>query len=179
MKSEQRVLDARRLRAQIFRVRTPSGHRMIASQPQIPLEGVTYIPAFLDCNEQKLALDIIDCAPWDGFIARRQQYWGEIYYHTTKDVAAIQPVAAENSAAHSLPMQNFDWMLSKLYADRIYREIAPTDPGHYLYRGNELTYAASPAGIFIDEPQYDVNTQLNDKETDAPTQILVNEVSAV
>lgn len=124
MKSEQRVLDARRLQTKVFRVRTPSpGRWLFASKPQIPLRGVTYIPEFLDLNEQKYALDIIDSAPWAGFVARRQQYWGEIYYHTTKDVAAIQPVAAEHSAAHSLPMQKFKWLLEKLYADQIYREV--------------------------------------------------------
>lgn len=189
MKSEQRVLRERQLDIRIYRIKMENNRYLIASQPKIPLSGVTYIPDFLNEQEQAKALDIVDKEVWDGFIARRQQYWGEIYYHTTKDVVAIQPSAGQQdssstccpnqneSQAHSLPLEKFEWLMDKCYGSEIEHLVAATESGNYHYKNEPLSYSPSPDGIFLDPPDYQPHlSNKSDEETDAPTQILVNEV---
>lgn len=55
-------------------------------------------------------------------IHRRQQFWGELYYHTTHDVAAVQPTeqSASDSGApewhqvgYQVDMQPMQWLIDR------------------------------------------------------------------
>jgi alkylated DNA repair dioxygenase AlkB len=136
-------------------VEMPGGYRLYASRDDLfPIDGLTYIPDFLSKEEQERAIATVDVHPFEHVISRRQQFWGEVYYHTTHDLTAIQPTEKKES----LPLQTFRWLLDKLdsrldteEAEK-YRNVIPaTEAGSYVYQGKERTYAATPPGIFVDE----------------------------
>eukprot|EP01025_Chloroclados_australasicus_P042724 TRINITY_DN45431_c0_g1_i1.p1 TRINITY_DN45431_c0_g1~~TRINITY_DN45431_c0_g1_i1.p1 ORF type:complete len:175 (-),score=0.03 TRINITY_DN45431_c0_g1_i1:53-577(-) len=71
----------------------------MASQPHatcqevLPIEGLLYFPDFLTAQEEQELVRYIDQQPYSEAIHRRQQFHGQLYYHTTHDVAAVQPAA--------------------------------------------------------------------------------------
>ena len=53
--------------------------------------GLEYYPDFLSPQEQEELLALIDANPWqEGVIARRQQFYGEVYYHTSFKSKVLQ-----------------------------------------------------------------------------------------
>lgn len=55
-------------------------------------------------------------------IHRRQQFWGELYYHTTHDVSAVQPIEhfSTDSGSHGgsqggyqVDLQPMQWLIDK------------------------------------------------------------------
>lgn len=59
--------------------------------------GLEYYPNFLSSKEQKELLAIIDANSWqEGVIARRQQFYGEVYYHTTFKSKVLQGCSDNN-----------------------------------------------------------------------------------
>ena len=55
-----------------------------------PPGGLRYYPDFLTPAEERRLLEIIDAQPWSKVFRRRQQFYGEIYYHTTQTVRSLQ-----------------------------------------------------------------------------------------
>jgi alkylated DNA repair dioxygenase AlkB len=60
------------------------------------IKGISYIPCFLSTTEQQRVIDIVNANPFAKVIHRRQQFYGETYYHTTPNISALQPVENEN-----------------------------------------------------------------------------------
>jgi alkylated DNA repair dioxygenase AlkB len=53
--------------------------------------GLEYYPEFLSPEEQSDVLSLIDSNPWQtGVIARRQQFYGEVYYYTSFKSKVLQ-----------------------------------------------------------------------------------------
>ena len=80
------------------------------------IDGLTYIPNFLSDEEQIKLVNLIDSNPFSTVIHRRQQYYGEVYYHTSKDVSEIQP-SEEEQHIGALPLQDMQWLIDKLIAE--------------------------------------------------------------
>jgi alkylated DNA repair dioxygenase AlkB len=65
-----------------------------AGEPVTHIGGLEYYPNFFTAQEQEELLKLIDSQPWQsGIIARRQQFYGEIYYHTSFKSSRLQPNA--------------------------------------------------------------------------------------
>jgi len=60
------------------------------------IAGLHYVSNFLSQHEQNRIMDIIDSRPFANAIHRRQQFYGETYYHTTHHLAVAQPVDASS-----------------------------------------------------------------------------------
>ena len=87
-----------------------------------PIDGLSYYENFLSDEEQAKIIDIVDSNPWVKVIRRRQQFYGEVYYHTTSESTELQPTTAAAGGDHdtdslsslSLPISQFDWLQDKL-----------------------------------------------------------------
>lgn len=55
------------------------------------IKGLFYLDDFITEQESQMIIDMIDNREWSHCIERRQQFYGQIYYHTAHDLAAIQP----------------------------------------------------------------------------------------
>lgn len=87
----------------------------VSNPDALPINGLNYIPNFLSEAEEEQILLIIDSNPFDKFIHRHQQFYGEKYYHTTNANPIIQPVSTiEDSSC--LSMEPFRWLIDKLYS---------------------------------------------------------------
>ncbi|KAJ3228896.1 hypothetical protein HDU78_009500 [Chytriomyces hyalinus] len=91
---------------------------------QLSVAGLSYLPNFVSIEQQQRILQLVDANPFAASIRRRMQFWGQVYYHTTHDVQALQPVVdpvvLPSMANHesgtvlhpSLPLSSFNWLLS-------------------------------------------------------------------
>ncbi len=51
-----------------------------------------YFPDFLTESEAERVMNIVERNPWsESLMQRRQQFYGDVYYHTRQELAAIQP----------------------------------------------------------------------------------------
>ena len=98
-------------------------NRVYVSNPEVlPISGFRYYHSFLTDKEAERIMDIIDSNPWKNAVKRRQQFYGEIYYHTIHDVPEIQPKFScdkigEKSAKNvGLDMSPFQFLIDKFYA---------------------------------------------------------------
>lgn len=57
----------------------------------VRIPGLLYYADFLSNELHNTLCQIIDSQPWDHFIARRQQFYGEVYYHTRHNHKDLQP----------------------------------------------------------------------------------------
>lgn len=61
------------------------------------VSGLEYYRDFLSLQEQEELLAIVDANPWqEGVIARRQQFYGEVYYHTSFKSKVLQGSSENN-----------------------------------------------------------------------------------
>jgi len=84
------------------------------------IAGLEYYPNFLNAQEQSQLLDLIDNQPWQsGIIARRQQFYGQVYYHTSFKSQDLQPTnaseenVADNEQSTGIPLHSSgmqDWL---------------------------------------------------------------------
>ena len=79
----------------------------------IDIDGLTYIPEFLSREEHDCLVNIIDNNPFSSAIHRRQQFYGETYYHTTPTIASIQPKVSEERVG-ALPIDAMQWLINKI-----------------------------------------------------------------
>ena len=56
-----------------------------------PIQGLLYYPSFLTPSESERVMGIVDVNGWSREIKRRQQFYGVVYYHTTRDYKKLQP----------------------------------------------------------------------------------------
>lgn len=56
-----------------------------------PISGFYYLKNFVSNGEERRLLAEIDSNPWSKVFRRRQQFYGEVYYHTAQEVADVQP----------------------------------------------------------------------------------------
>lgn len=63
----------------------------LTAVPVHPISGLGYFRNFLTPAEARIVLAVVDNNPWIKEIKRRQQFYGEVYYHTTRENAALQP----------------------------------------------------------------------------------------
>ncbi|KAI3634472.1 hypothetical protein MIR68_007383 [Amoeboaphelidium protococcarum] len=187
-----RKLKSLNLRA----VQQPKGI-LWASNAEVLPDGVYYHPQFLTCEQEHQILSQIDNKPWANAIARRQQFWGEVYYHTTHDLPSIQPILSDSEQAaqsvdadqHNareydnsekgtifdvLPLQDFSWLLDLFDDEQFSDLVKATDAGHYIYHDAHRTYSATPPGVFTALKDNANGTGVAE-EVEQVTQILVNE----
>ena len=94
---------------------TKAGDTLWTDNPKaFPIDGAIYIPNFLNENEQRKTLEIIDGNPFQQVIRRRQQFYGPTYYHTTHNLSEIQPIEQQNDK-HSLDFKQLDFITQKFY----------------------------------------------------------------
>jgi alkylated DNA repair dioxygenase AlkB len=87
------------------------------------ITGLRYYPNFLSADEQQQILDILDAdsgGRWHKVFRRRQQFYGEVYYHTPHDEAAVQPAFGEqtNTAVGLIapyPISPFSFLVDKFF----------------------------------------------------------------
>ena len=73
-------------------INTMKSNRVYVSNPSVlPISGFRYYQNFLTDDDVTKIMNILDSNPWRNAVRRRQQFYGEIYYHTIHDVAEIQP----------------------------------------------------------------------------------------
>jgi len=93
------------------------------------ITGLHYLPDFITAEEEQQIVSHIDSRHWSQCIHRRQQYYGQTYYHTTHDLTRIQPVYTDNDDQHhhnnnnnkddiepTLPLSDFQWLIDRCYA---------------------------------------------------------------
>jgi hypothetical protein len=80
-----------------------------------------YFQNFLTEEEAAKVVRTVDCNPWVKVIRRRQQFYGQVYYHTTRENAALQPGA--DASWRTLPISQFDWLKEKIESPRWKRAI--------------------------------------------------------
>jgi alkylated DNA repair dioxygenase AlkB len=113
------------------------------------IDGLTYISNFLTQEEHDKLLDIIDSNPFSTAIHRRQQFYGETYYHTTHDLPAIQPTFSkepqlqeveneeeeekeereQNLIVENLPISQMRWVIDKILARK--EQFFGNDPANF------------------------------------------------
>jgi alkylated DNA repair dioxygenase AlkB len=115
----------------------------------MPIEGLSYIPNFLTPQEEQQIWDLCYSHSWSTEIHRRQQFWGEVYFHTTQNLSSIQPLEdtsiATGPIAHDL--SKFDFIHQKLIEFGYFTAEAP--PTQILV--NEYIGACGIASHFDDD----------------------------
>lgn len=71
------------------------------------IPGLEYYREFLSPREQSELLALIDANPWqEGVIARRQQFYGEVYYHTSFKSKVLQGCGSNSNNTHENESEN-------------------------------------------------------------------------
>jgi alkylated DNA repair dioxygenase AlkB len=83
----------------------------VTDTSHLPVSGLVYIPNFITDEEHDILWNIIYSNPFTQLIHRRQQFYGETYYHTTHDVKALQPVG---ESINHLDIKQFSFVIEKL-----------------------------------------------------------------
>eukprot|EP00928_Gymnodinium_smaydae_P005482 TRINITY_DN11865_c0_g1_i1.p1 TRINITY_DN11865_c0_g1~~TRINITY_DN11865_c0_g1_i1.p1 ORF type:complete len:460 (-),score=52.14 TRINITY_DN11865_c0_g1_i1:23-1378(-) len=73
-------------------------HLYAIDTSSFPIEGLRYYPEWLTREEEEAILRIVDAHDWKNVFRRRQQFYGEVYYHTKQDVAEVQPLLNSDGA---------------------------------------------------------------------------------
>jgi alkylated DNA repair protein alkB family protein 8 len=61
----------------------------------VKINGLFYFREFLSLKEQEELLKMIRSQPWQQIIARRQQFYGQVYYHTSHKNKRLQPIVTD------------------------------------------------------------------------------------
>lgn len=110
----------------------------------LPIPGMLYVPNFLTLAEQTTLLQTIDSFPYMKQIHRRQQMYGEVYYHTTHDIPQLQPkveapesvdrqeTACSTTSAAPLSLDSLQWVIDKFFTEPLSEyEIFNLDKSNY------------------------------------------------
>lgn len=90
--------------APAFRV-FPNPHPVPMPPPFALPTGLLYLPDFLSLSEQAATVAALDARPYQRLIHRRQQFYGQVYYHTPQcPRSTLQPL--EGAAAIISPSMN-------------------------------------------------------------------------
>lgn len=77
-------------------------------KPVTHIDGLAYYPNFLGQLQQEELLEMIYSNPWQNIIARRQQFYGQVYYHTSykdKDLQPSEPTQKQQPRQQRQPQQ--------------------------------------------------------------------------
>lgn len=142
------------------------------------VHGLEYYRNFLSLDEQTEVLDLLYSNPWqEGVIARRQQFYGEVYYHTSFKSKILQGCSSSSNSNSSIGHEE--------------NEMASNDT-ELRQKENKNTTNSSPLqqakikplkgnGISIDDSGMrkwlDKTMPFFEQEglMEAPTQVLINE----
>lgn len=84
--------------------------------------GLRYCRDFVTCDEEEVLIAALDDPPghWLGHLkSRAQQFFGLVYYHTTHDLHALQPV--EDELQHGRPMGQLPaWLVPRVVGTGVY-----------------------------------------------------------
>ncbi|KAI9193262.1 uncharacterized protein BJ171DRAFT_587943 [Polychytrium aggregatum] len=80
----------------------------------IAIPGLHYIPNAITEEQEQQIFRIVDSRPYSTTIHRRQQFYGERYYHTTHDLTALQPMTEQQAKLQSYPLEDMQWLLDHL-----------------------------------------------------------------
>lgn len=69
----------------------------------VRIDGLEYYRNFFSQEEQKHLLEIVYRNPWQQVIARRQQFYGQVYFHTSQKLKLLQPDEEEGDDREVLP----------------------------------------------------------------------------
>lgn len=135
--------------------------------------GVRYFPAFLTESDERRIMEIVDSRRWSTVFRRRQQFYGEIYYHTSGAVPAVQPVIGDSSfgaaaaeggtkqcdeSAPTHDISSFEWLAERFFSphfagmDAIFGDDRSSFPTQILV--NEYLGNAGIASHFEDEEAF-------------------------
>ena len=89
------------------------------------IDGLRYIPNFITQEEHDLLVKIIDGNEYSNEIHRRQQFYGELYYHTSSDLPSVQPSSEEQQYGNAHSMQPMQFLIDKLIKANIFEEHHP------------------------------------------------------
>jgi len=70
-------------------------------------QGFAYLPDFINPDEKRKLLAIIESHEWDHTIRRRQQHYGLTYYQTSHHLSHLQPVDPMHRPAHNIQLFGF------------------------------------------------------------------------
>eukprot|EP00892_Ulva_mutabilis_P000048 jgi/Ulvmu1/10043/UM059_0093.1 len=85
-----------------------------------PVAGLYYFDNFISAKEEAQIVSLIDSRPFSEAIHRKQQFWGELYYHTTHDVTAVQPNDTYSKPGHQFDLQPMRWLVDRFVTDMPY-----------------------------------------------------------
>jgi alkylated DNA repair dioxygenase AlkB len=123
------------------------------------IDGLEYYPNWLSVQEQIELLELVDSQPWQsGVIARRQQFYGEIYYHTTFKSKLLQPATSTTASSDNRQQETDDDSTSTVTATTT---TTTTSQGIPLVESGMMRWLQQTKPFF--EPD------------ELPTQVLVNE----
>ncbi len=84
------------------------------------IDGLRYIPNFITQEEHDLLVQIIDGNDYSNEIHRRQQFYGELYYHTSSDLPSVQPSSEEQQYENAYSMKPMQFLIDKLIQANIF-----------------------------------------------------------
>lgn len=101
------------------------------------MKGLTYIKDFISKEEEMELVDIIDSYDFDTSIHRRQQFYGQVYYHTTQNNASVQP-NVECSDRGALPLWKMQPLINKIISQsESFQDETPNQCLVNEYKGNQ------------------------------------------
>ena len=111
------------------------------------LDGFRYYSSFLNVEEEKKILDIVDNHTWSLVFRRRQQFYGQVYYHTTHNVGSVQPLFNVEQAPSK----------TKEHADQNNTEVTTTCiTNQVITQGEHSTALPEPEPV--SEPEVEVHS---------------------
>ena len=121
-----------------------SSHCHLIHPPSSPISGIKYYANFLSSSDHARILEIVDGNPWRKVIKRRQQFYGEVYYHTTRENTELQPGDSRlrvcEDREDALPLSQFAWLEEKLsspeWKDKLFGDLP--FPTQVLVSGVEI-----------------------------------------
>eukprot|EP00929_Paragymnodinium_shiwhaense_P084051 TRINITY_DN44924_c0_g2_i2.p1 TRINITY_DN44924_c0_g2~~TRINITY_DN44924_c0_g2_i2.p1 ORF type:complete len:757 (-),score=102.71 TRINITY_DN44924_c0_g2_i2:184-2454(-) len=135
--------------------------------------GLRYYPEFLTEAEEQRLMDVLDSQPWSTVLRRRQQFYGEVYYHTTRTMAAIQPSLESGGSSGSsacqegyrqespaevkdggvqpLDISALDWLVEKFYRAPFVSDSSEQASGQAVYPVFGTGKADFPTQVLVNE----------------------------
>ncbi|CAE8603084.1 unnamed protein product [Polarella glacialis] len=142
--------------------------------------GLRYYPNYFSADEEQQLLKIVDADDgrrWTKVFRRRQQFYGEVYYHTSQDVSAVQPrlgmasdeaIRADEAPCTSTTAQDMAPM--QFLVDKFYNAFfeAGNKPGQceeecFVFGRNRLDF---PTQILVNEylDNFGISSHFEDEE---------------
>ncbi|KAJ3251592.1 hypothetical protein HK103_002236 [Boothiomyces macroporosus] len=86
----------------------------------LPIKGMQYIPNYVTPEEAKYIWDTVYDREFSTLIHRRQQFYGQRYYHTTCDLKDLQPTEEEEFKCYDLEL--FQGIITRLENDGFFEK---------------------------------------------------------